>query len=503
MGLHNDEHKKKLIETGKYREYDNIFCPYCFNKGHGPMSHTDVQFRSNTYFKEEDLDSMDIQYGSNEYNQYHSFVSGEDPVYQQFWKNYGETTELKPKGMALGETVPWERPIISDDKISKLLMDSQGFVEGCVDIFGKESFNRVCPYCHNPLPTQFGKYPVENISIVGINGAGKTVYLAQLLKHMGKYSANIGMSCVKTSSRVNEFIENNDPNNYDSSSKTRTAVQSTVSGKLSQPLCYLLTNNDSVKKMIVLYDIAGEDCKSQEQLQKFAPFIKRSSGILVLIPPAQLGFLDESDNQSDFESLDAHTAINSITNILPQNNAGKCEIPIALCISKADKLVYGKHRILPPDTIILQDVSIQKIGEPIFNGSEYSYVHKIVKPIFEENIYDVTTTLKNNYERSNYFAFSSIRCGIDENTKVPISEAFPVRIEEPIYWLFKQFGYISTNEQVPIPYPHCEAITRTKGLLARKKESKTIEIKTEEDVIKWNKALKLDEKERWNLYENK
>lgn len=503
MALHNEEHKKKLIEEGKYKEYENIFCPYCFNKGNGPMSHTDVQFRSNTYFKEDDLDSMEVQYGSQEYKKYHSFISGEDPIYNQFWNDYGKRTEIEPKGMALGDVVPWERPIISDNRISRLLTDSQGFVEGCVDVFGKESYNRVCPYCHNPLPTQFGKYPVENISIIGINGAGKTVYLAQLLKYMGKYAANIGMSCVKTSSRVNEFIANNDPNNYDTSNKTRTVVQSTVSGKLSQPLCYLLTNNKSVKKMIVLYDIAGEDCKTPEQLQKFAPFIKRSSGILILIPPAQLGFLDGSDNKNDYEALDAHTAINSITNILPQNNEGKCEIPIALCISKADKLVYGKDNILPQDTIVLQDVSMYKKGEPIFNGNEYASVHKVVKSILEDNILDVTTTLKNNYEKSNYFAFSSIKCGVDEDTKVPISEAFPVRIEEPIYWLFKQFGYIRTYGSIPIPNPYEETITRRCGFMGRRTESKTIEIKTEEDVIKWNHSRTLDEGERWRLYEDK
>ncbi len=503
MGLHNDEHKKKLIEEGKYKEYDNIFCPYCFNKGNGPMSHTDVQFRSNTYFKKEDLDSMDdIQYGSQEYKKYHSFISGEDPVYNTFWENYGGRSELEPKGMVLGDVVPWERPIISDKKISRLLTDAQGFVEGCVDIFGKESFNRVCPYCHNPLPTQFGKYPVENISVIGIHGAGKTVYLAQLLKYMGNYASALGMSCIKTSSRVNEFIAKNDPNNYDASSQKRTAVQSTVSGKLSQPLCYLLTTDKSVKKMIVLYDIAGEDCKTQQQLQKFAPFIKKSSGILVLIPPKQIGFLDDSDVNDNFETLDPHTAINEITNILPQNNEGKCEIPIALCISKVDKLVHGKHQILPQDTIVLQDVIMYKKGEPVFNGDDYTAVHKAVKPIFEKNAFNVITTLKNNYEKSNYFAFSSIKCGVDENTKVPISEAFPVRIEEPIYWLFKQFGYISVHGSIPIPNPREEIITRRCGFIARRTESKTVEIKTEEDVIKWNYSQTLDEGERWNLYKN-
>ena len=67
-----------------------------------------------------------------------------------------------------------------------------------MDDFGKPTYRRVCPYCHNPLPMGFGKHRVKNISIIGITGAGKTVYISQLLKGMTEYAAKSGLGAFFT-----------------------------------------------------------------------------------------------------------------------------------------------------------------------------------------------------------------------------------------------------------------------------------------------------------------
>lgn len=84
-------------------------------------------------------------------------------------------------------------------------MDSSGFVNRAVDAFGVSSKVRICPYCHNVLPFEFGKYPVKYISVVGITSSGKTVYLSQLLRQIETFFVKAGLTVVGTYDEVDRF----------------------------------------------------------------------------------------------------------------------------------------------------------------------------------------------------------------------------------------------------------------------------------------------------------
>ena len=55
-----------------------------------------------------------------------------------------------------------------------------------------------------------------------------------------------------------------------------------------------------------------------------------------------------------------------------------------------------------------------------------------------------------NYSVYNYFAFTALGCDVSDDGK-PIGPILPKRIEEPLFWLLHQLGYIDSD--VPIFQP--------------------------------------------------
>ena len=59
-----------------------------------------------------------------------------------------------------------------------------------------------------------------------------------------------------------------------------------------------------------------------------------------------------------------------------------------------------------------------------------------------------STTITNNFARYGYFAVSALGCDVEEisdgsgTSWAPISDPIPLRIEEPIFWILRQWGVI-------------------------------------------------------------
>lgn len=452
--------------TANNEEKYQIVCPYCFNEAAGgkPFSHKDVHFRAETYYAnpgaiEQALGTskIDIEMMSNakergkamaRYEAAERFLLREDPVYNKFWKDYDGTTERE--GRMDGDVKPWNLPVISvGNGVQRLTTDEDGFVVAAMDDFGKLTYRRVCPYCHNPLPREFGKYRVRNISIIGITGAGKTVYISQLLKGMEVYAAKSGLAAFFLSQNEPDFVKENRV------AKGVPLPMGTLPNRLSQPMFYDIGQGwgSKVKKdTIVLYDIAGENCRKAEDMVRFSRFIEHSDGLILLIDPKQLNFISNADKDVDAPSL----ALNTLHTVLEKSANKKCTVPIAVCVSKSDQC----FDILPP---MAQDhVQIagrdETTGMPSreFDGRSYNQLGRELTKLIERNALPVCTILEGNYLNFNFFAVSATGCKcVNDVTgrSSPVMEPEPRRIEEPILWLFKQFGYIQSNEKVYRPFP--------------------------------------------------
>lgn len=481
-----------------------ITCPYCFKT----MKDTEVHFRSekinsgeNNIIPDEydDIDDFLNRYKGEDkeellakYQDWDFFAAKTDEIYNQFWNKYNGTTEADPADEYL-ETRAYLRPIInpSDKEHQRYLKRQQDGSYYCKSKLSDESEwashielaseeicrRRVCCHCHNPLPDHYGKNPVKFVTVIGITGAGKTVYLSQLLRGMPEYCAKVGMTAIANNASINNFLEDN-----------RIAADEPLPGstpisRFQQPLFYeMISETEDGKretKTLVLYDVAGEVFKSQSLVEKFAPFIEHADGIIVLIDPMQ--FKVVSGVSKDGKMLDYPvTVMTAIHNLMSNGDESiKCETPFAVCISKADtKEVQNVFNDKVKDLLLndVQGIQDKERGYylPQFNAVQYTALEKELFLFIQKNEPTLATLMRNSYVWYDYFAFTALGCEVADKElengseyQCPVGPVIPKRIEEPLLWILYKLGYIGKNADLPneICCPNCGSINHSYKLM--------------------------------------
>lgn len=471
-----------------------ITCPYCFEH----MQDDEVLFRSDKVHSSsrdpeilpDDFDDIhdflsrykkpDKEAITKRYQEWDFFVEAEDAVYKDFWEKFGGTTEYNPADVK-AKIKSYHRRVIDPSKKEHqqyleveggqyLLRDGQGMVSGIKLRTGEKCNRRVCPHCHNPLPSNYGKHSVKFTSVIGITGSGKTIYLSQLLRSMSGYTVKAGLNATATGAGVVTFLENNPVK------ANKHLPGSTPEGALQQPLFYELAHSGAdgtvVTETFVLYDVAGELFHDDNvgKLPNFAPFIDQSHGIFLLIDPFQFPVF-AGLAKDDALKVTALTALNAIQNIINKGAMGKkITTPVAVCISKADLPAVQKVMGAELKSLLLEDVNgLQDVNgfyKTIFNAKEYAPIGKKLMHFMTAHDAPLNTKLFVSYENTAYFAFTSLGCevkkdGEGENApQYPVGPVMPKRIEEPLLWMFYKLGYIQPNGYIPgeVSCPMCGSL---------------------------------------------
>lgn len=461
--------------------YEDITCPYCFEH----FSHEDVWFRAANFYNKEQFDKAG--YGRDkseiesmpdgdekseilkEYNLREHFEPKRDEKYYEFWSRFGGTSEDPGNG-----TIPvYDRPIIKPGflGVSNLIYDDDGFAIAVKDPWGTETRERVCPHCHNPLPLRYGKYPVKYISVIGISGAGKTVFLSKLIEQITIYAAKLGLPAdpAKTS---RAFVDNN------LIEENRPLPVPTQKEYLTQPLFYQLKYGKN-NATFVIYDIAGETCREFNDIVKYGSFVLNSSGIMLLIDPTELGF----DGNIHTHELDS--VLTNINSLFAKNDL--IDIPLAVCISKSDTI----RESIPSQCF--ENVTTDK---KLFNTAAYNKISEGLSHFFDNRSPTTKTKLKAYYKTYNFFAITTLNCdveikkivdseGFEIEAKVPVLPPNPKRIEEPLYWLFKNFGYIKADGDIYTP------------------RNEDLQIKVSELKQKYDELIEVFESNNWGIFGKK
>lgn len=477
-----------------------ITCPYCF----GTMQDDEVLFRSEKVNHDigdilpegyDDIEDFKARYRGEDkesilirYRDWEFFAERPDRAYEKFWADFNGTTEYNPADIKLGVLAHHRRVIDpsrpEDQGYLKRQSDGSYFIreDGMVTrielVTGEKCRRRVCCHCHNPLPQNYGKTGVKFVTVIGITAAGKTVYLSQLLKDMGKYVAKVGLAAngKVMGTGVQNFLEANVV-------KSGQPLPSpTPFVRLQQPMFYQLSQDlgGDLKheECLVLYDVAGEVFSSPEEVTKFAPFVEHADGVLMIIDPLQFEAIRDVANVGDTEKKhqDPATALEVIQNIISHGNVTKkCQTPFAICMSKIDTdevqavLSDNLRRMLIDD--VASDIGRDGENRPLFNAKGYNPILEELTLFMKEKSGELVNQLRGNYSLYSYFAFTSIGCPTEiklqdtgEELKVPVGPILPKRIEEPLLWLLHVFGYIGTNAPIPYPgkkfvrCPKCESI---------------------------------------------
>lgn len=475
----------------------SIICPYCFNEKNGgnPIEDDQVLFRSEKINIGEcdalpddydDVESFIHRYNGSDkeeilqkYKDWDFFSQKKDEVYEEFWSKFGGTTETNPLDQKNNKVEAYYRKVIDPNNSehqkylvqqadgSYFIRDNEGMVAQIELTSGEKCHRRVCPFCHNPFPDAYGKFPVKFATIIGITGAGKTVYLSQLLKRMRSYAVKVGLDAHVTNAGVRVFLDNN------SIDVQKPLPGSTPPNRLQQPLFYEMVKegdrDERYTDTFVLYDVAGEVFRDEsgDQVRRFAPFVEHADGVIVLIDPMQFEVISGT-SRTHKQLDDPTTALNTIHHIISNGNTKKkCDIPFAICISKSDteevQEVFGEDLC----SLLVNDVEGIKGDDgyplPIFNAKEYAPICEKLNRFIMDNELTLAKAMKTNYSTYKYFAFTALGCDVEEKedgNTCPIGPVIPKRVEEPLLWLFYRLGYIGRNADLPgeVPCPKCGSI---------------------------------------------
>lgn len=428
-------------------------CPYCFK----PFSTEAVQFKAMTIYTEQDLE----EFSEDEIRRKRAYLEADDEPYTRFWNNYpGSDPKFQYERFPTLLSVPLDTGGAIRYPVAKSrLRDAEGFLYKVTDAEGRESKVRICPHCHNPLPFEYGKYPVKYVAVVGITSSGKTIYLAQLLTKIKEILARVDLTVIGTHTEVDTFV-----NNY----RIRKGVPlpgGNTTDLLTLPIPVNVINNKTNEKYtLVFYDIAGENCVNPESMNKYGRFIENANGIVMIIDPRQFSELFnllEEDVEENLPHIDEEIAspekvVEAMYNAFGavSGAGGKSNVPLAAALSKSDIL----KDYLDYNLNMFQEVAYDKYTSFGFPYEEFINIDTEIRMLLKNKKSMQGTLLANQltqcFPNHGYFAFSALNVKAvkyvdDDGLTYSVIEEDPetMRIEEPIFWILYQMGIISKAEK--------------------------------------------------------
>lgn len=401
--------------------WEEICCPYCFEK----FSHKEVHFRSNTVKNNVQSDEyIEEHYGDDEELMQTKLedariarkfmLQGNDEKLEDFWSRFKITPDQR-------DDDGWKNPIIRPDDKEMLyhggkdgmgLIYQDEFLTRVQDRFAGVSTVRLCPHCHNKLPSTYGKHKVIFISVVGITGSGKTVYLNQLMESLQKHLSCAGLVATQPFNlRPNERI-----------AKNSFLPMSTQEGVLYPPMMINIIPNGGVNgkddTTLVFYDIAGENCTDADKLFKFGPYLLQSQAIIMLMDPKQFKEIDENAGENP-----VNTVLDELVRFF-DTSGSNCRPLMAATLSKSDKLKDLIDNFMMEDLIQKESVIFKKIrwdgAKKGFYKSSYQLMKGAMINLMKAlDPYDVIQgPLKQHFSKTAFFAVSAL--GVEVQPKYNI-----------------------------------------------------------------------------------
>ena len=424
-------------------------CPYCFKK----FSPEAVQFKAMTMYTEQDLED----FSDSEREAKKLYMEREDTLYRKFWNQYpGSDPGFEYESFPTMLGLPLEVEGGQKYPIAKVRMhDPEGFLYQVRDEEGRDTKVRICPHCHNPLPFEYGKYPVKYIAVVGITSSGKTVYLAQIMTKIKEVLAKANLTVIGTHEEVDNFVRDH------RIKKGYPLPSGNTKDLLTMPLPLNVINNKTKQKYtLIFYDIAGENCVNPEAMNKYGMFIENANGIVMIIDPKQFGELfnitEDSEDYDDDDTASPEKVAEAMYNAFGATSAegGKCQVPLAAALSKSDIL----KDYLDYNLNMFQDICYEDYDTFGFHYEEFCNINTEIEMLFKKTrsmqgiLLD--NQLKQCFPNHGYFAFSALnvkaetKAGTDGLEYSYIDEdPEAMRIEEPLFWLLHQMGVIEKAQK--------------------------------------------------------
>ncbi|GAA2589616.1 GTPase [Actinomadura fulvescens] len=316
---------------------------------------------------------------------------------------------------------------------------------------GQETGSRVCPECHNPLPSAYCDSPGRIVALVGAKNAGKSTYIAVLLHElMNRVGTELDASLVACDDRTIERYKRDFARPL---LEERRLLPTTTSAATSprEPLVYLLTRSRAGGRFargrtdslaLVLFDTAGEDLRSREVRDLHLRYLEAADAIIFLVDPlelpgarAELADTAPPSGDPDAEPIDI---IARVTEALRERRGAKpgdrLRVPVAVALTKIDALRPG----------LLRQSALQRTraGVGVLDLDDREAVDEQVRAMLHDwQAGRLDLYLRQQYAEYALFGLSALG-GIPRDGRVGEGGVRPYRAEDPLLWLLYRFGML-------------------------------------------------------------
>lgn len=391
----------------EHRVYE-IICPYCFRR----FLPSEVVFRA-----------------------MHSVSSDENYRLQpdELLNRYRSKLKLKP--------IREIEAVIHPEQVYK---ENRKCIKGVllelIDNYGVNTRKRLCPHCHNELPSSLGKGPCHIISIIGSPKVGKSTYMTVLLHSLQEYAAkDIGAVCYFSNSRYRHILRECEDTLYNHGN----TIQSDVGEENLDHLVLIFQfNNSEIPITFIFYDVSSLSMLDKKHMDIYEENIKNSSGIIFLVDPMQLGKLRERNPINSkygkyYRPRDVIAHLHE--NFIFHQEKGKSSIPTAVVLTKVDilkdKYLEGNNRVFHNNRHINS-----------FNVEEFLLVEKEISSFIQNNDSLFFDTMKQYFRNYAFLGISSIsNLERQDLQKIKVD---PKRVEEPLLWIMYKLGYIKGGSSI-------------------------------------------------------
>ena len=207
------------------------------------------------------------------------------------------------------------------------------------------------PDCHQPLPPDLDERQAHILSVVGLNAAGKTYYLATALTE-ALNGSGLDVAGFLEFEPDEETAQSFYTDYYSEVYRDNRLLLPTPEKGLSrQKSLNFRVRIDGGRPMLVMtHDVAGETLMNFAKRAQDAGFLRRSSAVIFLVDPLEFDLVREhSDENVQGRTIHQRDLLSATLREL-EFAPGRREVPVAVVISKADLL----EPFFPPDAQILR-----------------------------------------------------------------------------------------------------------------------------------------------------
>jgi hypothetical protein len=349
------------------------------------------------------------------------------------------------KGKYYGTAAPMEQPVFKP--VGK--PTDRATCEKCHE----ETNLRVCPCCHNTLPSTITSDREKIISLIGTRDSGKSTYVSVLihefLKHIApSLNATLNFVTADDKEQYQRRFENFTYKGLRIPQTTTTFALSGVIGanrpiltKLKKDYKRLLITKTE-EATLVFFDAAGEDFENEDVMFYVSKYIAHSDGIIFLIDPFSNNTVrgelppDVVRGASTIEANSVSSpkeVIERVANIVRFGTKanGKIKIPVAAAFSKLDAfetLLDNGAALRRPSPHLNEGAFVEQDGFTIDQE-----IRGLLAAWGEQ---DFLQSLGMNYENAKLFAFSALGSNPHPDGKIDIP--LPVRIEDALIWMLNE-----------------------------------------------------------------